>query len=262
MRPGPANRASQLVRQWYRPDGKLSSKRGNANIMPNGNMFIGWSERGYMSEHTMSGQMVFEASFLSSRFSTYRAYKANFTGLPLQPPIIKSFIIRSPTDKSYGMTTSHVSWNGATEVKTWQFYGSRNASTGYRYLGKVQKTGFETTFSEKGMWRYVYAEALAGNGTALGKTKIGAASFLPGSLPALRDQNFFSHFAAQTTTQFSQLSSAAAAVGSVFVLLAMEVVLVVLYLTIRRGRRSTFARWPAHDEDQVVRLLSWKEMNE
>ena len=114
-----------------------------------------------MSEHTMDNELVMEASFASDRFSTYRVFKSNFTGLPEDPPVLKSFIIQSQSDKTYSMTTSYVSWNGATDIKGWKFYGAQNATGDFKYIGQAKKTGFETAFIEKGEWKFVYAEAIA-----------------------------------------------------------------------------------------------------
>ncbi|KAJ9616214.1 hypothetical protein H2204_013958, partial [Knufia peltigerae] len=176
-----------LVDAWYRPDGKLSDKRGNVNTMPNGNIFVAWSERGYMTEHTAMGddkKLVLEAKFTSNRFSTYRAFKANFTGSPIERPVVKAFATQSESDASYSMTTFYVSWNGATEVKRWEFFGSHNEDASeFEYIGTTDRTGFETTFSEKGLWTHVYAKALAEDGETLDSSNIEQCSAWPGSPP-------------------------------------------------------------------------------
>ena len=74
-------------------------------------------------------------------------------------------------------TVSYVSWNGATEVKRWRFYGSQDESTGYQLLGETKKTGFETVFTTDGysMWNYV--EAIGADGGVLGRSKVGQAGW-------------------------------------------------------------------------------------
>src|SRR5699024_11695180 len=49
--------------------------RGSVQHLPNDNVFVGWSERGYMSEHSPEGKTLMQASFASTRFSSYRSYK-------------------------------------------------------------------------------------------------------------------------------------------------------------------------------------------
>ena len=102
-----------LLHRALRPDGALTHLRGNMQHLANGNLLGAWSENGYISEHTPDNQVVFEASFASQRFVSYRAYKYNFIGQPLEPPIVKAFA--SVTERRDLTTVVYVSWNGATE---------------------------------------------------------------------------------------------------------------------------------------------------
>ena len=143
-----------------------------------------------MTEHTATDdkKLVLEAKFTSRRFSTYRAFKANFTGNPIEPPVIKAFATQSESDASYSMTTFYVSWNGATEVKRWEFFGSQSEDAGeFEYIGTADRTGFETTFSEKGLWTYVFAKAIAEDGETLDASNIESCSAWPGSPPLKMD---------------------------------------------------------------------------
>jgi hypothetical protein len=223
--------------------------------MPNDNVLVGWSDSGYMSEHTMDNELVMEASFASSRFSTYRVFKSNFTGLPEHPPVLKSFVIKSQSDKTYSMTMSYVSWNGATDIKDWKFYGAQNATGDFKYIGQARKTGFETAFSEKGEWKFVYAEAIAKDGSTLGKSRTRATSFLPGYAPSEGKTHFpkLSH----TATRIGEMSKGAMAAGSVFLVLALQMAVGALYLVFKRSRRPSPGNWDSPVEDRV-QLLSRK----
>jgi hypothetical protein len=227
-------------------------------MMPNGNVFVAWSDSGYMTEHTSTPdkKLVLEASFASSRFSTYRAYKSNFTGTPIEPPTMKAFGIRSDSDLTYAMTSFYISWNGATEVKSWKFYGSQNRThqESFEYIGTANKTGFETTFSEKGTWKYVYAQALAANGSTLAKSNVERTSVWPGSSAKAKTQpttgtQGSSGFASTVKSQLKHMSSAAVA-GWVFLIMLMLQVAVIVFLY-RYPRRSRFSR-----EDDQVELMS------
>jgi len=250
---------AKLLKQWDRPDGGLSTKRGNVHIMPNGNLLVGWSQSGYMSEHTMDNELVMEASFASDRFSTYRVFKSNFTGLPEDPPVLKSFIIQSQSDKTYSMTTSYVSWNGATDIKGWKFYGAQNATGDFKYIGQAKKTGFETAFIEKGEWKFVYAEAIAKDGSTLGRSRTRPTSLVPGYAPSKGKTRVpkLSH----TATRIGEMSKGATAAGSVFVVLALQMAMVGLYLILKRSRRASLGYWHSPTEDRV-QLLSAKEWND
>lgn len=93
-------------------------------MLSNNNVLIGWAAHGYMSEHTMEGELVLEARLPSPLISTYRAYKYNFTGNPVEPPVIKSVMLGIQSKTLQQTTEMYVSWNGATEVREWKFYKS------------------------------------------------------------------------------------------------------------------------------------------
>jgi hypothetical protein len=70
------------------------------------------------------------------------------------------------------MCTFHVSWNGATEVAFWNFYGSMDPpSIGFVELGAVNRTGFETEYIAQ-YTKWSYAKAFAANWTSLGELEI------------------------------------------------------------------------------------------
>lgn len=169
-----------LIKQFDRPDRQLTSLRGNVQILPNRNTFVGWSANGYISEFTEDGRCVLEARFLSSRFTTYRAYKFNFTGVPLEPPAMKAHAYGVSNSTTF--TVFHVSWNGATEVVSWKFYGSGSSdSEAKSVLGESMKTGFETTFAAAGYVACSWAEGVAANGSVLGRSPVTTTVVPPGS---------------------------------------------------------------------------------
>ncbi|KXL43432.1 hypothetical protein M433DRAFT_549858 [Acidomyces richmondensis BFW] len=137
--------SAKVIICWTRPDGQLSHLRGNVQILPDSNVFVGWSgQDGYMTEHSSTGELLVEARFTTDRFSTYRAYKYHhFTGISAEPSSLKAFTYHA-LDVTQ-MTSFYVSWNGATEVARWKFYGSPiNASSEFNLVGSIAKSGFET----------------------------------------------------------------------------------------------------------------------
>ena len=158
---------ASLISKWGRPDRRLSQLRGNCQILPNNNAFVGWSDNSYMSEHTSSGRLVLEAQFASHRFVTYRSFKFNFTGNPQELPTLKAFAYG--TSPATSTTVYYVSWNGATEVAAWDFYGSRTSQE-LVLQGSAVRRGFETSFMSDGYLNRVYAQALDANGNSLGKS--------------------------------------------------------------------------------------------
>ncbi|KAK4969785.1 hypothetical protein LTR42_009057 [Elasticomyces elasticus] len=157
-----------VVQRISRPDKRRTDLRGNYQTLPNGNSFVSWADNSYISEHGPDGKLLLEAQWQSTRFVTYRAYKFNFTAIPMESPVLKAFVYGATPD------TSTTAWNGATEVKEWRFYGERNVTTSVEsplLIGISPRDGFETEFASDGYQRLVYAEAVAKNGTVLGKTK-------------------------------------------------------------------------------------------
>lgn len=156
--------SAKLLRKYDRPDGRQSQLRGNVQILQNSNVFVGWSENSYMTEFTEEGEVVLEAHFQSTRFATYRSFKFNFTGAPLDRPdlVCGSY----GTIDSPATTACYVSWNGATEVRSWNFW-SVLPDGHFMLLGNAPKVGFETAFMSSGCATIVFAEALDAGGLSM-----------------------------------------------------------------------------------------------
>ncbi|KAL4802379.1 ASST-domain-containing protein [Aspergillus unguis] len=76
-------------------------------------------------------------------WTSYRAYRAEWTGKPRTLPSVKACVEKSGGDK--GLVQVYVSWNGATDVEEWRIWGgSRTARRSLRPLDSVKKRGFET----------------------------------------------------------------------------------------------------------------------
>lgn len=170
---------ARVINHYDRPDKNLTHLRGNVQLLPNSNVFVGWSTNGYISESTPTGECVLEARFASMRFANYRAYKFNFTSSPSEPPTLKAFAFGAPPGTI--STIFYVSWNGATEVASWNFYGSKDPAAGLILVGRVPKSGFETMFTFAGYIPNVFAEAVDADGRVLGTSGLEWTIAPPGS---------------------------------------------------------------------------------
>lgn len=110
----------QLVREYQHPAGLISQSQGSIQILDNGNAFIGWGKNPSFTEHTPDGETVFNVQFSpwsspatgNHALDNYRAYKQDWKATPYWPPDIAI--------KTHGdIVTGYLSWNGATEVKSW-----------------------------------------------------------------------------------------------------------------------------------------------
>lgn len=164
-----ANQHARVLRRHDRPDGGLTRLRGSVQPLPNENIFVGWSEGGYMSEHAPDGRVLLQARFISDWLSTYRAYKFPFVGRPSEPPVLISAIQDTET-------VFHVSWNGATDVHAWRFLrhasDSEEAAATGTTISTARKADFETVHIANGSFGYVSVEALDVDGNVLGTSEM------------------------------------------------------------------------------------------
>ncbi|KAI1269250.1 ASST-domain-containing protein [Xylariaceae sp. FL1019] len=181
LRPKGEPQRARILQEYKRPDRNLADKRGALQRLPNGNVFMSWTDAGYVSEHSQNDdKVIMEARFLNeTRFGTYRTYKStNWVGRPKDPPDVRSLGYGLGTNS---MTAIYVSWNGATEHKTWKFF------SGDQFLGQKDKTGFETLFVTDVPVKTVRAEAYDINGIFMRKSKDVVTQYGNGWVPRATD---------------------------------------------------------------------------
>lgn len=174
------NNTATATKSFSAPEpqgGLLSTSQGNMQLLPNGNVHIGWGEHAYFSEHTADGSAIMYAK-LAERLSNvmiYRSYKFPWVGKPLTKPALWTYS-RLNNEES-GMVL-YVSWNGATEVDSWNFYAGNSASGPFQLVGNVKKHGFETVMRYINVTQWAFAEAVDVEGNALERSVI-AKTFVP-----------------------------------------------------------------------------------
>lgn len=177
------NMEASLLRYYDRPNGGKSRKLGDVQQLNEGDImqssiFVDWAEQGHIAEYDSEGRMVLEAQFASPRMSTYRAYKFPWVGQPKEKPVCKLLPMKFALKGHDVATAFYVSWNGATEVSTWEFYGGDEMEEeSFEKLGSTPKDGFETSLVVPGIAKYGYAVALDKDGKVLGRSE--TTSLLP-----------------------------------------------------------------------------------
>lgn len=166
------------IKEWGAPEpagGLLSTSQGSMQLLPNGGCHLGWGEHAYFSEHTADGEAVMYAKLAerASNVMIYRSNKYNWTAQPITKPALWAF-----SRTGANMSTFWFSWNGATEVKTWNLYTADSSSGPWSYAGSVEKNGFETEFHVDDVSDWSYSEAVDGKGRALGRSAI-VRTFVP-----------------------------------------------------------------------------------
>ncbi|KAH9884087.1 Arylsulfotransferase-domain-containing protein [Xylariomycetidae sp. FL2044] len=169
----------QILHEYLHPQGLQSQSQGSVQTLDGGNVFVGWGRNPSFTEHTLTGEAVLSVQLSPWRsratkqegLDNYRAYKMDWVGKPYWPPDISV-----EKEGGNGSITAYVSWNGATEVKSWALLASGSSLdlTGAdKIVAWLAKDGFETKIplgsTES---RYVRAAALDADHKVIGSTGI------------------------------------------------------------------------------------------
>ncbi|MGH2533183.1 MAG: arylsulfotransferase family protein [Thermomicrobiales bacterium] len=126
-----------LAREYIHPTEILSISQGNMQMLPNGNAFVGWGSAPVFSEFGPDGSLRFNGRF-PTHIHSYRAFRYPWTGLPSEAPAV------AVESEAENRTRVYVSWNGSTEVVSWQVLAGSDPDR-LRPVGpSAPCTGFET----------------------------------------------------------------------------------------------------------------------
>ncbi|KAE8377965.1 ASST-domain-containing protein [Aspergillus bertholletiae] len=169
--------SATVVRKATAPYQLQATSQGNAQLLPNDNLFVNWGSARAFTEFGADNEVLYHA-FIEDGVS-YRGFIANWTGTPSEPPALAAYVDAANTTRLY------VSWNGDTETKVWRFYQAQGGRSNdeLRYLGEQSRSSFETIFIWESEVRPThdvkfYAEAIDGNGDVLVRSLPSAASDL------------------------------------------------------------------------------------
>jgi len=142
-----------LVRAYtHRPQRVLSHFMGNAQLLDNGNVFVGWGGSPYVTEFDHAGGITFEAR-LPHAGESYRAFRLPWSGRPTDRPAVA---IRA--------RMLYASWNGATAVAAWQLRENGQTSR------TLRRRGFETALPLSTKTTSAGVVALDASGAELGSS--------------------------------------------------------------------------------------------
>ncbi|MEZ5078232.1 MAG: arylsulfotransferase family protein [Solirubrobacterales bacterium] len=158
------NRTVEVVRQYTHPKKLLANSQGNVQLLPNGNVFVGWGSEPYFTEFAPGGEVLFDAHFAAHN-SSYRSFRFPWEGRPSEPPAIASEAQPGGTVKAWA------SWNGDTRVATWQLLAGPSADA-LAVVGSAPRDGFETEVTATSAGPFVAMQGLDANGAVLGTTVV------------------------------------------------------------------------------------------
>ena len=152
-----------LVRSYTHPEKPLSTSQGNMQVLPGGNVFIGWGTEPYSSEYDKDGELLFDVQF-SGETQSYRAFRQEWSGRPAEDPAVVA-------EKAKGDKVNiYASWNGATEATTWRVLAGPDPE-GLEPVGSVPWEGFETAVAIRTDEPYVAVRAEDDSGRGLGTSE-------------------------------------------------------------------------------------------
>ena len=150
-----------FVAEFVHPDKLSAPTQGNFRELADGGSFIGWGQKPHFTEHNADGSVRL-AGHLPLDNQSYRAYKAEWSGTPLDQPALG---LRAEG----GNVIVSTSWNGSTKVAKWRARsGEQPGALGQSI--EAARAGFETTLTIQGTPEYVVAEALDATGKVLGRS--------------------------------------------------------------------------------------------
>jgi len=158
--PNTSNRTVTLLKQFTNPSKTLlASSQGNllnlsSGESTSGNWLMGYGGLPNFTEYDPSGHVLLDGT-LGKNVQSFRTYIDPWSG---QAPGVPSVAVSG--------SSVAVSWNGATNVASWQVLGGASA-TALAPVAKAAKAGFQTTISVPAGSAYVAVQALDSSGAVL-----------------------------------------------------------------------------------------------
>ncbi|KAI0204427.1 Arylsulfotransferase-domain-containing protein [Astrocystis sublimbata] len=156
----------RLVSEFYHPQSVQAWAQGGYDLLPDGNAMIGWGVVPAMTEFDEAGNAILDVQVRPWNTTAvgggplYRVYKFDWIGQP-------------PWDPSCAFVngTVYVSWNGATEVVSWELVGGPSPQK-LKPITTAKKNGFETSIPSPVDAAYFRVNALDADGKTIGSSNI------------------------------------------------------------------------------------------
>ncbi len=152
-----------LLRSYAHPKKLLAGSQGNAQFLPDGHVFVGWGAKPYFTEFDADGTVLLDGRIAAGP-DNYRAYRAAWAGRPTDNPALAA-------TREDGTLTVSASWNGATDVVSWQVLAGEDLGH-LESLTSAVKDGFETEIVVETEHPFLQVRALSASGTVLGTSRL------------------------------------------------------------------------------------------
>jgi hypothetical protein len=154
-----ASRTATLVSAFTSPEKLSASSQGDVQRLANGDDFVGWGAFPNFTEYSPTGQVLLDGR-LSVDNASYRTFRFLWSGRPAVPP-------RAVASKSGSSVRVSGSWNGATDVASWQLLAGPGTE-GMLPVASARRHGFETAITAAVTQPFVAMRALDAAGNILG----------------------------------------------------------------------------------------------
>jgi hypothetical protein len=154
---------ASLVREYTHPEKQYADAAGNMQVLPNGNVFVGWGRGLAISEFSKNGELLFDCR-VSPEHRTYRAFRFPWSGSPSDQP---AAVAERTSENELEV---YASWNGATEVAAWEVLAGPDPGQ-LESLGSIPQDGFETAMVVQTSEPYIAVQAKHRSGRVLGTSQ-------------------------------------------------------------------------------------------
>jgi Arylsulfotransferase (ASST) len=155
---------ASLVREYTHPDKQYADAAGNMQVLPNGNVFVGWGRGLAISEFSHEGELLFDFK-VSPEHRSYRAFRFGWSGSPSEQP---AAVAERTSENELEL---YASWNGATEVESWEVLAGPHPGQ-LESLGSIARDGFETAMLVQSSEPYIAVQARDRSGRILGTSQL------------------------------------------------------------------------------------------
>jgi hypothetical protein len=151
LKPNFATKTVTVAKAFTNPTHTLSAAaQGNTLALPEGDWLMGYGNLPNFTEYSSSGTVLLDGT-LGKGVQSFRTYLSPWSGHPTSLPAIAA-------TRTGSTVTAHTSWNGATEVASWQLLAGESPSV-LVPLATVPRSGFETSATLTTTAAYVESRA-------------------------------------------------------------------------------------------------------
>jgi hypothetical protein len=155
----PTTHVASFVAQYERAPTFNAAFLGSTQMLPGGNVAVGWGSQQFFSEFSSGGSKLLDVQWPTPDLS-YRVYVQRWVGTPYFPP-------SGAARKTGSAITVYASWDGATQVASWRVLAG-TSSKRLTAVATKAKSGFETAIGVAASYKFFKVQALDGRGRVLG----------------------------------------------------------------------------------------------